>query len=147
VQILNNVMSDNVPRVGDVALSPTRANGHVAERRGVASRRPRHLPRRRCAYALSSDVTLLSVPALASIDDAEFSCAPESLARSEPRRTALRRSKDARRASTATRCYDNYDEIGLVFAHSTICFSSGLSLEPSAAYQCLISSRGMQLAA
>jgi hypothetical protein len=52
VQILNNAMSDNVPRVGDVALRPTRAKSHVAERRAAAPRSPRRLPRRRCAYAL-----------------------------------------------------------------------------------------------
>jgi hypothetical protein len=36
------VISHNVPRVGDVAPSPTRARGHVAERRAAAPRSPRH---------------------------------------------------------------------------------------------------------
>jgi hypothetical protein len=35
-------MTHNVPQVGDVALSPTRAKGHVAERRAAAPRSPRH---------------------------------------------------------------------------------------------------------
>jgi hypothetical protein len=45
-----------VPQVGDVALSPTGAKGHVAERRAAAPRSPRRLPRRRCAYVLLWDV-------------------------------------------------------------------------------------------
>ena len=49
-------ISHNVSRVGDVALSPTRAKGHVAERRAAAPRSPRRLPRRRCAYALLCEV-------------------------------------------------------------------------------------------
>ena len=48
----NRAISCNVSRVGDVAPSPTRARGHVAERRAAAPRSPRRLPRRRCAYAL-----------------------------------------------------------------------------------------------
>jgi hypothetical protein len=52
VKILNNAMSDNVSRVGDVAPSLTEARGHVAERRAAAPRSPRRLPRRRCAYVL-----------------------------------------------------------------------------------------------
>ena len=35
-------MSHNVSHVCDVALSPTRAKGHVAERRAAAPRSPRH---------------------------------------------------------------------------------------------------------
>jgi hypothetical protein len=35
-------MSYNVPRVCDVAPSPTRARGHVAERRAAAPRSPSH---------------------------------------------------------------------------------------------------------
>ena len=42
----------NESHVCDVALSPTRAKGHVAERRAAAPRSPRRLPRRRCTYAL-----------------------------------------------------------------------------------------------
>jgi hypothetical protein len=45
-------ISHNGPQVGDVALSPTRAKGHVAERRVAAPRSPSRLLRRRCAYAL-----------------------------------------------------------------------------------------------
>ena len=33
-------IADNVPHVCDVALSPTRAKGHVAERRAAAPRSP-----------------------------------------------------------------------------------------------------------
>jgi hypothetical protein len=50
--LLCHGISHNVPRVGDVALSPTRAKGHVAERRVAAPRSPSRLLRRRCAYAL-----------------------------------------------------------------------------------------------
>jgi hypothetical protein len=42
VQILNSAMSDNESHVCDVALSPTRAKGHVAERRAAALRSPSH---------------------------------------------------------------------------------------------------------
>jgi hypothetical protein len=45
-------IADNVSHVCDVALSPTRAKGHVAERRAAAPRSPRRLLRRRCIYAL-----------------------------------------------------------------------------------------------
>jgi hypothetical protein len=61
-------MTHNGSQVGDVALSPTGAKGHVAERRAAAPRSPRRLPRRRCAYVLLSDVALLSVPAFVSVD-------------------------------------------------------------------------------
>jgi hypothetical protein len=54
-------MAYNVSRVGDVAPSPTRARGHVAERRAAAPRSPRRLLRRRCAYALLWDVASLIV--------------------------------------------------------------------------------------
>jgi len=45
-------ITHNVPQVGDVALSPTRAKGYVVERRAAAPRSPRRLLRRRCAYVL-----------------------------------------------------------------------------------------------
>ena len=48
----------NVSHVCDVAPSPTRARGHVAERRAAAPRSPRRLPRRRCTYALLCAVAL-----------------------------------------------------------------------------------------
>jgi hypothetical protein len=76
VQILKNTMSDNVSHVCDVAPSPTRARGHVAERRAAAPRSPRRLPRRRCTYVLLSDVALVSVSAFVIIDSIEFSCRP-----------------------------------------------------------------------
>ncbi len=43
-----------------MALSPTRAKGHVAERRAAAPRSPRRLPRRRCTYELLCELTLSS---------------------------------------------------------------------------------------
>ena len=37
-----SAIAHNVSHVCDVALSPTRAKGHVAERRAAAPRSPRH---------------------------------------------------------------------------------------------------------
>ena len=45
-------ISHNVSHVCDVALSPTRAKGHVAERRAAAPRSPRRPLGRRCTYVL-----------------------------------------------------------------------------------------------
>jgi len=54
-------MSHNVSHVCDVAPSLTEARGHVAERRAVAPRSPRRLPRRRCAYALLCAVVVIGI--------------------------------------------------------------------------------------
>jgi hypothetical protein len=54
-----SAIAHNESHVCDVALSPTKAKGHVAERRAAAPRSPRRLPRRRCTYVLLWAVTLL----------------------------------------------------------------------------------------
>jgi hypothetical protein len=72
---VKDAMSHNGSRVGGVALRPTGPKGHVAERRAAAPRSPIRLPRRRCTYALLSDVAFLSVLAFASVDNIELSCA------------------------------------------------------------------------
>jgi hypothetical protein len=51
-------MSHNESHVCDVALSPTRAKGHVAERRAAAPRSPRRPLGRRCTYVLLCAVAL-----------------------------------------------------------------------------------------
>jgi hypothetical protein len=60
-QIHIGAIDHNVSQIGDVALSPTRAKGHVAERHAAAPRSPRRLLRRRCTYELLYAVAPLSL--------------------------------------------------------------------------------------
>ena len=74
-------MAYNVSHVCDVALSPTRAKGNVAERRAAAPRSPRRLPRRRCTYVLLCAVAPLELFLFLtsySVFSMELSGSPES---------------------------------------------------------------------